>query len=172
MADNYTQFSFAVALESDDEREWAKRACAFLVNIEELLTTEGEDGVILDTHEFYSILPGDEYEYGISTSFDVDEDGLWIHSDGEGNPNDAVPLVMTFLRKFHPDRVIFFTWADTCSKPRLHQFGGGAVCISAFDEEWQPTFEWITSTSQRMLRDAEALVQGNVDVVYKDNGES
>lgn len=171
MANNYTQFSFAVALDSDEEREWAIRAIDFLENIEELLTTEGEDGVILDTHEFYSILP-DDYEYGLATSFAVDEDGLWIHSDDNGNPSDPIPLVMTYLRKFHPDRVVSFTWANTCDRPRLDEFGGGAVCISAFDEEWESMFDWLSSTRDRMLHDAEALVQGNVDVVYKDNGES
>lgn len=57
MANNYTQFSFAITLESDEEGDWAKRACR-LIDCCEVGDITPED---LEAHPLRAVVPA-EYE--------------------------------------------------------------------------------------------------------------
>jgi hypothetical protein len=124
MANNYTQFSFAVPLDTSEEIEWARHTVALLA--------EHDNGV--EITELDVILPDDEDFLGYDA--EVDNDGLWIHADESGQPEHVVPLVQEFLRRFRPQGHVGFEWADTCSSPRLDQFGGGACLITVHDAKW------------------------------------
>ena len=47
-----------------------------------------------------------------------------------------IHLVQKFLKRFRPDQWWSLTYAATCSKPRVGEFGGGAVFVTA-DEIFQ-----------------------------------
>lgn len=126
MANYYTQFSLEVTDLTDDEVAWLKH----------VLRGEKDE----PNPELAAIL-GDEMVW-FETEF-VEPAGLWIHSGESGSPDQAAEFLQEFLRKFRPDRVIGFGWADTCSKPRLDTFGGGAVVVSATDFSWVNTHEWL-----------------------------
>lgn len=140
MADNFTHFSFAIPLEGDEQKAWAQRAVDYLnaaamvdLDPDELEGIDGDD-------EFRSILPDDEI-VGFEAS--VDEDGIWIHSEDSGTPEHVVGLAQAFLVKCDPDGYVSFEWADTCSRPILDSFGGGAAFITATDERWMASSTWI-----------------------------
>ena len=122
MANYYTQFSFAITDLLPKEEAWLR----------ERIDQENDDS-------FCSTLPECEFQ--------IDRDGsryVWIHGDTGGSDLEVLAeLLQDFLRKFRPDQPIAFSWADTCSKPRLDSFGGGAVFITKEDILWMSTWSWI-----------------------------
>jgi hypothetical protein len=131
MADYWTVFSFAVPLETDDEIAWAHLAVA-------LLKARSEDNV--EPSDLEAILPDDDW---IGYEAEIDDDGLWIHSEECGQPEHVVPLVQEFLLRFRPQDHVGFSWADTCSKPRIDEFGGGACLITAEAVRWMASSTWL-----------------------------
>jgi hypothetical protein len=83
---------------------------------------------------------------------------LWLHS-GEGGDLEAVAhLVQKFLRQFRPSDGWSLTYATWCSKPRVGDFGGGALFVTALEIRWQNAYDWVGRQQkawQRKLRQAE-----------------
>ena len=67
--------------------------------------------------------------------FDMEPDpdsgsgALWISSDGHGEPEHVIAFVLACADAFDLRGRWGFTWALTCSKPRLDGFGGGAQLL-------------------------------------------
>ena len=55
----------------------------------------------------------------------------------------VIPLVRKFLKQFRPDDCWSLTWSETCSKPRVGQFGGGAVFVTASDVAWGGSCDFV-----------------------------
>jgi hypothetical protein len=76
-------------------------------------------------------------ERGFECVFDDDtaKDGwgrhLWLYADNWGNPENVAHLVQKFLKMFRPDQCWSLTYAATCSKPRVGEFEGGAIFVTA-----------------------------------------
>lgn len=67
---------------------------------------------------------------------DVEENGIWFHGN-EVNPEDIAELALAILEELKMDEPFVFSWAYTCSKPRIDEFGGGACAIMrGFDPFW------------------------------------
>jgi len=86
---------------------------------------------------------------GFEWSFSVDSDHggwgrhLWVYAEESGNPDNVVWLVQKFLKKFRPDQCSSLTYSTTCSKPRVGEFGGGAVFVTADEIKWQNAYGFI-----------------------------
>ena len=84
---------------------------------------------------------------GFECSFGDDTDGwgrhLWLYTEDWGNVTNVVHLVQKFLKKFRPDECWSLTWASTCSKPRVGEFGGGAVFVTAKRTCWENAHDFI-----------------------------
>jgi hypothetical protein len=126
MADYYTQYSVSIPLKDDAQKQWARDVIVYL------------DGIVDETidvddteHPLFHIAPASSDDaYG--QAFDIDEDGLWVHDDGgQGNIDMLIPVIQDYLTKFDPKGALGFEWANTCSRPRLDAFGGGAVFVTA-----------------------------------------
>lgn len=127
MANYYTQYSFEIENITPEEREWVNERLAWDIDV--------EDYPVYPTCRF-------EDEAGDSCS-------LWIHDDTGGGELDALAeMLQEFLVKFRPDQYITFSWADTCSKPRIDSFGGGAVFITNDDIRWMNTYDWMAVIAQ------------------------
>lgn len=61
-----------------------------------------------------------------------DDDGkyLWIFSEDYGNIEHVEKFVQEFLRRWRPDDCWTMAWSTSCSKPRIAEFGGGALFIT------------------------------------------
>lgn len=136
MPDFTTEFSFAILLDGDEQREWATRAVAYIESVHD----EEHDPAATD--EFFAVLPEDpEFNrFGI----EVDDDGLWLHSEEGGDPAHVIPLVQAYLAKFDPQGYVGIEWANTCSRPVLDAFGGGAVFVTANGSHWMTSSQWLT----------------------------
>ena len=150
MANNCTQFSFVFKINSPREAEYiesilqASYAMPTGVNPEDLTPEEAEQvQLLLDIFEDF-----EEYE---CLGFDcevtgADKEGeVWVHDDaGEGNIDYVCQFIRAYLNKFDLDTKIGFSWASTCSSPRVGEFGGGAVVVSKDDEKWLNTDQWLS----------------------------
>jgi hypothetical protein len=132
VAEHFTAFSFAVAGITDAEHEWLASLLAV-----------GEDGS--PSPELAGLLTNPPF---VGFSAELQDDGsLWLYSEEAGVPEDAAAVVQAFLGRFRPDASVAFEWANTCSRPELDSFGGGAVVISADHQQWMSSAQWLAGRS-------------------------
>ncbi|MGC8732291.1 MAG: hypothetical protein ACP5RC_08540, partial [Halothiobacillaceae bacterium] len=84
--------------------------------------------------DLYANTPEDEDDLRLSDGFDLSiqsEGGseLWIHDDFSGDPERVIAFVLLCAEQFGLKGLWGFEYANTCSKPRLDAFGGGAHVI-------------------------------------------
>ena len=159
MADNYLQFSEVLPNLSPEEETWLKdqlqdirvfgeRECLEDDMPAELADAEPEwrgPRFLRDCGDFDPAWNTLEFQY----AFDDDEhDGdwgrhLWLYAEDNGNPDYVAWLVRKFLKKFRPEECWSLTYATTCSKPRVGEFAGGAVFVTAEEIKWQNAYEFI-----------------------------
>ena len=74
--------------------------------------------------------------------------GLWIHADVSGDVEQVIGFVLRLAEAFDLKGLWGFTYALTCSRPRLDAFGGGAHVIDLGARKsigWTSTQEWLAS---------------------------
>jgi len=135
MADYFTHFSCLLDV---GKPENSQRALEFYENAE-----PNEDDRMLSDGFILSILNEDSTK-------------LWIHEELSGDPELVIEFVLLCAEKFDLKGLWGFAWADTCSKPRLDAFGGGAHVIDLGARKtigWVNTNEWL----------CDALAGGSLD---------
>jgi hypothetical protein len=61
----------------------------------------------------------------------VEDNGVWISDDGESiNPEHLERAVFALVDELNLEGVFVCSWAYTCSKPRIDEFGGGAFAVA------------------------------------------
>lgn len=60
---------------------------------------------------------------------EVEVDGVWFHEDESVNPEHVAEIARALVDELEIDAPFFCSWAYTCSKPRIDEFGGGAFVI-------------------------------------------
>jgi hypothetical protein len=158
MAQNYMQFSAVLIDLSEDEANWLKHqlevVCVF-DDKEYLKDNLPEDLEPADAKwtgcRAYRDMEDYDQNLGEDVGFDRefredDEDWgqhLWLFAEECGDVGRVAHLVQKFLRQFRPDQCWSLTWAATCSKPRVGEFGGGAVFVTASEIKWQDSYEFV-----------------------------
>jgi hypothetical protein len=152
VANNYLQFSEILAHLTDEEEAWLGE------QLEEI-----EDELPVDSPSLVADKPMwcgprflrdcEDYEPGSGPGFDysfLDDDvlqnwgrHLWLYAEECGNLNNVAWLVQKFLKKFRPNECWSLTFALTCSKPRVGEFGGGAVFVTAETMCWETTNDFV-----------------------------
>ena len=157
MANNYTQFSEVIPRLTPDEEAWIREQLD-----SGAMQDESRRSQLAWKPEFEDI-DYVTFEWSVEDDNDEDVDScgrhLWLHSDESGSPIDVAAFVQAFLKKFRPDQSFALTWADTCSKPRVGEFSGGALFITAHAVEVCSPFEWL-GEREREFRD-ESFVSGS-----------
>ena len=134
MADNYLQFSESLDALTPEEAQWLRQ------QLEE------------DPHTYcpeflkdFADREADDTDCGFACDFrdDAQERSLWISAEEHGDVWRVAHLVQKFLRQFRPDQCWSLTYANTCSKLRLGEFGGGAVFITADDVRGNDSYDYI-----------------------------
>jgi hypothetical protein len=167
MSNNYTLFSTAITDLTKEETAWVQDVFVAINTID-----EGGD-----------VLPGGDYDitkeaeakafderYGegmsklmLSISIDtdcfgfdasIDEDGdLWSVAEETGDPECAATLIQAFFAKFRPKDTHTLEWANTCSRPQVGEFGGGACLITAdwiHFPDWRADFDNMVDKYQKL----------------------
>ena len=127
MANNYQQWSQTIALNKKKERAWWEKALRGADgDAESRLRSLGiEDEAPTEVEEAWESWPPLEWA--------ILDDGtaLWVHSSESGDLAVLAFLVQQFFRQFRKNGVFRLTWADTCDKPRVGEFSGGALHVDA-----------------------------------------
>ena len=76
---------------------------------------------------------------GIQVTHNTGAGSVWVCAEECGDVEYTASLVQALLRRFELDLVVGFEWANTCSRPRLDGFGGGAVAVSRRSAVWFST---------------------------------
>ena len=118
MANNYMQFSTCFPLADENQAKEAMEI-ARKVAIDYLVANEGEEKEDFtdNTTDFNG------------TSVELDGKDLWIYGEEYGNPDLVESVVKALQEHFKIDEPFYLSWAFTCSKMRLDEFGGGAMCV-------------------------------------------
>jgi hypothetical protein len=90
---------------------------------------------LLENREEY---PG--WEYHITPY--SDKFNVIIYGEESCNVDALANMLRDYLKIFDPKRILYFTWASTCSKMRPDEFGGGAFVISDDSISWMNTWAW------------------------------
>jgi hypothetical protein len=112
MADYYTQFSATLNLGS--KANVAKALELFEEFAERCEANEEGGGPV-----------GFECE-----ATDWEPHALWIHADADGNTNDVCEFVAQIGKALGLKGLWGFSWANTCNRPRVDSFGGGAAMVN------------------------------------------
>jgi hypothetical protein len=68
--------------------------------------------------------------------FDISDETLYISSMESGDVQMATYFIWLFIKERCNKVAEVFEWANTCSKPRVGEFGGGSVFITADATIW------------------------------------
>jgi hypothetical protein len=178
VADNYLQFSEVIAKLTEQEEAWLKSQ---LESIRVFGEKEyPEDAVPVDLADkeadwsgvrFLRDKPDHDAEWdslGFEFGFHEDHDNggyvtdgwgrhLWLYAECWGDVSNVAWLVQKFLKKFRPNECWALTYSTTCSKPRVGEFGGGAVFVTADKIERQDARDF-TETRMEAFAQKEATV--------------
>ncbi len=144
MANNYTQFSEAITLKSEEEREWVENHLEIFwtqVDESEQIVKHPEQKEYERLLELYGLESDD---LNLNFQWEIDsKNELWMYADESGNADHVALFMQEYLKKFNPEGSFSITYSATCSKPRLGEFGGGALFVTAEKFEWIDSHDWV-----------------------------
>jgi len=141
LANNYTSFSAMLPLKTKEEREWVEKTLAKFQSM-----FDDECGEWPKWMLFWK-----EFGYlGFDT--EMRAEGLWIGTEESGVVDLVAEFVRAFLHEFHPDKFWKMTWACTCSKPRVDEFDGGALMVTANTISFMNSYRWFNQMKARTKR--------------------
>jgi hypothetical protein len=148
MADYYTSFSFVLDLPGAEAIKYA----IDLATIAEALRWESEE----DRQTRETQFPKELEVFLDGWDFEVAEEksGIWIHSN-DGGTDAACHFVQHLLDRFGIIEPVSFEWANTCNKPRLDAYGGGAAVVTATEIKAISTCQWVFKRLERMRKTQE-----------------
>jgi hypothetical protein len=175
MADNYLLFSEVLAHLTPQEEAWLGQQLRPIAVQQDGQTVElaslddasaGASWVgprFLQDKEDYDPAWGElGFQFALHDDHDT-PDGwgrhLWFYAEESGTPDNVAWLVRKFLKQLRPGQCWSLTYAATCSKPRVGEFSGGAVFVTAERIKWQDAHSYIEQERVRFER-ARSLKKG------------
>ena len=123
MANNYTSFSFQVKCPSEEAANTLEDSLASAMEEER------------NSEPFCRLLSLDHA--------DAEGDTVWIAEEEGIDLEFLADVLQDYLQHNDPEGSIGFSWAETCSKLRVDEFGGGAVFITHDNQVWLNTSHWL-----------------------------
>lgn len=150
MSDNYILFSESLMLYSKAQKEWVEAELADPTTV----IPDGADGPLefekymkqwVSEHQRIYDDAVDETTWP-GFDWEIQRDGvgwsLWLHdSGGHSNLEILSVFIQRFLAKFQSEKYVSITYAETCSSPRIGEFGGGAFVVTAKRIKWFSVYE-------------------------------
>jgi hypothetical protein len=162
MANNYLQMSESYAL-NEAQAAWVQKF------MEDCWLYEGGQDLDPDSPEgkrFLAMVDPNEESDDLSDlavraanhfTLERDRDGkasLWIHGDEYVNVDVVTMVLSTMLEETASDDVMTGTWAETCSKPRIGEFGGGWFAVAAKRILFGSTWDEARKAAKTMKQEA------------------
>ncbi len=120
MANNYLQFSETIDKLTENEKKWWEAKLAELEGFNDMDDTTEEQ----------------EYLGYLVSQLRIEDNSVWVVGEESGDIELIADVVQEFLKAHRPDGYWNATWACTCSKMRIGEFGGGGVFVTAENQQW------------------------------------
>jgi hypothetical protein len=150
MANYYTHFSCLLDVRSPEKAQQA-------LDIYTRMAAEDEDSDDCDA------LWGGSLGFEVQVQDGSDSSVLWISEEDGGDVDGVITFVLRCAEELDLSGLWGFTYADTCSSPRVDAFGGGAHVIDLSARKsigWVATREWLSAVlNGEDIDAAEALAQ-------------
>ena len=144
MANNYLHFSEQISDLTDEEIKFLNDAFGWTPPYNE--DNELPEGFEWP-HWYDQDAEGVGFEYDLNYDLNQEERSLWVYAEEYGNVDTLAALVHELIVKFRPDYVFTLTYSETCSKPRLGEFGGGAIVVSKYGTRSINAHGWVSEES-------------------------
>jgi len=131
LANNYTSFSALIPTKTVEERDF----------VYSFIGSKEPPDPLPDDWD-------DMQEYAACEVLTQDDGSIWIHGEESGDLDRIADAVSEWQLKFDIQEPWSLQWADTCSKPRLDEFGGGAVFIHKGEIEFMSTYSWVAEMEE------------------------
>lgn len=157
MADNYQSFSQSFYIKGGKKAvDWIKE---HLDQFDGEMYEEGHP-MRRDQEALAELYDLEEDYYYLGFEWDIDsQEGkrsvLCLYSMDYSNLDHAAHFMRLYLQKFDPKGCLTVTFANTCSKARPGEFGGGAAFVTADDIKWMHTDDWCAN-QRKAWRDQKA----------------
>lgn len=132
MQTNFLQFSQVIKNLTDEEASWFVDYIEHRRNGFDTQGKELEDDEKGTYPDFRFVIMQDE-NWGIYA---------WFFADDNGSVEQVAETVKEFLLKFRPHECFTMTWAEYAHEPRVEEFDGGAIFVTARDIKIFHAGEW------------------------------
>jgi hypothetical protein len=152
MADNYQLFSEIIPTLTQEERALAERVLGCTQQQDragDAAKILKEAGLNMDAVDL------DDWP-GFQWSIDSPDSELWLYGEEFGNVSHVAEFVRAFLARFRPADCWQLTWAETCSKPRIGEFGGGGLFVTASRVSYCVPHDWLRRRKKKFERAAQS----------------
>lgn len=151
MANNYLQFSYTHSLKTQEECDWVAELTNGLATYSPDIKPWVKDlaKLVGDKADWFD----DDNPFGY-IKFLKEEKEIWLVSKDDDNsePYAAGLVLSAFLKQFYPNEIAGFEWASWCSKPRVGEFGGGAVVVTSTEVLLYPTHGVLEDAIEKLKR--------------------
>jgi len=164
MADNYIQFSEQINDLTPEIAEWVKEVLLFDMtdcNVQDYDDARKAlaDKLSCSLDEVSGIEYWPHFDWELEGA---DKNSLWLTDNGEGFDLENLMLFVKYLiNKWMPDYIFSVTWAETCSKPRVGEFGGGWAVMTKDDCLMGNAHQAVKETVSHILKERSSNVNSN-----------
>lgn len=194
MANNYQQFSTSINDLTDEEHAWLTKLLAALSDAPEIMmdpTGESNEDLVAEWAKFTELVGAELSEIVLAVAYDDSGDkgywgqtslssatdanykpSLWLYEEESCNLEAVVELIHWFFKKFRPTETLVLSWADTCSKMRPDEFGGGEVLVTADWVYWPPrTLHAMADIYSKAKKAGHTMTADEVVALFEDRTE-
>jgi hypothetical protein len=163
MANNYSRFSDVIHALNLEEQRWVREE---LQRFDERPTSRHDTEEECEAHtamfakernieaDTVDCWPSFEWQLEAETD-DKGTRDLWLYADESFDLDHILAFVQRFLQRFRPEDIFAMTWAETCSRPRIGEFGGGWMVVGANDYDRGHTWGYADEAATRMKEEIE-----------------
>jgi len=158
MANNYMQFSEKIDGLTPEAAEWVETVLGFRDDYEDEEAAKAAlaDLLGVEKEELAELV---DLDMDFWPNFDWQVEGakkssLWLTDNGESFGFDELVLfVHALIKKWMPDHIFTMTWAGTCSKPRLGEFGGGWAVVTKDVVDYEDTWAEVNARVKKYQKE-------------------
>jgi hypothetical protein len=157
MADNYQLFSAELDIQSREEYEFFKKIFNLdLASMFKGLDEQAKNAKLAELSDQFDIdFDDSDVEYKFPNfQYELSETSLWVYSEDYGDISQIGKIMISFFKKHRNNGVFYLTYSNTCSKPRIGEFGGGALFVTMHGMKHFNVDEFIT---QQLVEHQESL---------------
>lgn len=83
---------------------------------------------------------------------EFDDAGIWIYGEEYVSPEQVEYIVSRVQNELELDETFIFSYAYTCSKMRVDEFGGGAfACRRGYPTQWCDAYSTVVSRMKALV---------------------